>query len=172
MFYDFAAIRERVKMEEVCEWFGVKLTREQSTSRSTCPICKTEEKRAFVVTHAKQMYFCHKCQKGGDCISLYANIEGIGVKEAAAAILARIDAPKPDAGKKLEALAYLVHEHEKVQAIMPADLARRIGAGYAPKGVLAGRCLIPIRDEAGKLLFYIGYSDTLYPTWKLPKNLG
>lgn len=172
-FVDFTKAKQSFSLEEVCSWYGVILKKDGTSSlRSSCPICKGEGDRAFVVTPAKQMWYCFStCQRGGDIIALVSGIEDIPVKDAAAKILARFESPRPTQPNELKPLDYLQPDHPAMQAIMPADLAKRIGAGYAPKGILSGRCLLPIRDETGKLLFYVGFSEKLDPKWKLPKNL-
>jgi DNA primase len=167
-FIDFAAVKSAISIMEVCGWYSLELKQEQSSYRGCCPICKSDEKRAFTVNPDKDMYHCHKCKKGGDQISLVAAIEHISVKDAAARMLEHEEKPTPKA--ELKPLTHLIFEHEAVQALMSPEKAEEVGIGFANKGVLAGRLLLPIRDTSGKLLFYIGYSERLEPRWKLPKN--
>jgi len=61
-------------------------------------------------------------------------------------------------------LIYLEPDHPAVEAIgLSSEDAERIGAGYAPRGILKGTVAIPVRDESGKLLGYIGAIDVKLP---------
>jgi hypothetical protein len=66
-------------------------------------------------------------------------------------------------------LDYIIFEHEAVP--LPKEIAERLGIGYVGKGIMRGRLVIPLRDETGKLLGYVGYSHKMDPPIKFPPNL-
>jgi hypothetical protein len=99
-------------------------------------------------------------------------VKGGSAKEAAAWIAGERSEPeksasgdKPSEGFK--PLEYLVHDHEAVIALgFEPDDAKRLGVGFAPRGVLRGTVAIPIRTEQGHLAGYIGVTDAkLPPRW-------
>ena len=74
----------------------------------------------------------------------------------------------PDA---LNPLDYLEPLHPSVSALgFTEEVAKAVGIGYAPKGTMKGRCLIPLRTEEGKLVGYIGFNPALEPQFKLPSK--
>ncbi len=170
-YVSFAEIKQSVSIETVCEWYGVQLKKDGETLRGCCPIHKGDDPRAFVVTPHKQMFYCHgECKKGGDVIELVRQIDDVSHIEAAHKIAARVASPKPPEQKTLAELTYLQPNHDIVQKLgIPAELAKRLGIGFANKGVLNGYVLIPLREADGTLFAYVG----IHPDkgHKLPRNL-
>lgn len=169
---DFGELKQRVSIERAAEMLGIKLTKSGPQLRGPCPICKTGGDRAFVITPAKGLYFCFgACGKGGDTITMAANIRSCSLREAAGFLAgkeggrsapakgdgSRNDSPQPVTEKVLRPLDYLQASHEAVQALgVSAETCARFGTGFAPKGIMRGRFAIPIHDSAGALLAYGG----------------
>ena len=81
---DFGELKQRVSIERAAEMLGIKLTRSGPQLRGPCPICKAGGDRAFVVTPAKGLYYCFgACGKGGDAITMAANVRNCSLREAA-----------------------------------------------------------------------------------------
>jgi len=61
-------------------------------------------------------------------------------------------------------LDYLIHDHEAVVAlgIEPED-AKRLGCGYAPRGLMKGTVAWPVRLSDGTLVGYVGCNDVILP---------
>ena len=151
-YVDFAALKAKHCITDVLAAYGMlnSLKREGAVLRGTCPLC--EGSRAFVVSVEKQSWYCHSCEFGGDFIKLIAKVQKVSDKDAALDIQ-RVMSDKP----VLEALDHIDPENEAVEAIgFPLPVAHRLGIGYAKKGVLRGKVAVPIRDERGKLIGYIG----------------
>ncbi|MGD0076205.1 MAG: CHC2 zinc finger domain-containing protein [Candidatus Binataceae bacterium] len=169
---DFGELKQRVSIERAAEMLGVKLTKSGPQLRGPCPICKSGGDRAFVVTPAKGLYYCFgACGKGGDAITMAANVRGCSLREAAEFLAgkdgassstpkgdgSRSDSPQPPTEKGLRPLDYLQAAHEAVQALgVSPETCAHFGAGFAPKGIMRGRFAIPIHDRAGTLLAYCG----------------
>ena len=53
------------------------------------------------------------------------------------------------------------------------DACTALGAGYAPKGTMAGRICIPLRLDTGELVGYFGIATKpdMAPLLLFPKNL-
>ena len=169
---DFNELKQRVTIEQAADMLGIKLTKSGAQRRGTCPICKAGGDRAFVITPAKGLYYCFgTCSKGGDAITMAANVRGCSLREAAEflsgksrrsssqakADSSRNDSPQPMIEKGLRPLDYLQTTHEAVKALgVSPETAGHFGAGFAPKGIMRGRFAIPLHDPAGVLLAYCG----------------
>ena len=169
---DFAELKQRVSIEQAADMLGIKLTKSGAQRRGTCPICKAGGDRAFVITPAKGLYYCFgTCSKGGDTITMTANVRGCSLREAAEFLAgksggnslttkrdaSRNDSPQPMTEKGLKPLDYLQATHEAVKALgVSPETAGHFGAGFAPKGIMRGRFAIPLHDPAGVLLAYCG----------------
>ena len=171
-FIDFAALKTRVTIEQVIAWLGVELKPAGNQLRGHCPICKSPDARAFVVTPSKGLWFCQAERVGGDMIKLVSALKKIEQKDAAALIQQTFaegtvnstvnstvseNRANPGPQQGMKPLDYLVADNEAVQALgISPDTCRAFGAGYAPKGVLRGRLAIPIHARDGTLLAYCG----------------
>ena len=104
-------------------------------------------------------------------IALAAHCLKLETREAAIEIQKAFN-QKPEAPEGLLKVAeYLEHGHASVLALgLTEDLATALGVGYAPRGVLKGRVLIPMRTADGTLSGYAGFSETLEPKLKLPSK--
>lgn len=156
----------------MAERLGIKLTARGQQLRGKCPSGEGDD-RSLAVTPAKRVWYSFAAEKGGDCISLVAFVRNCTPKEAAAWIVGD-QANEPEKSSREEAavsgfkpLDYLQPDHEAVAAlgIEPED-ARRIGCGYAPRGILRGKVAWPVRLPDGTLVGYIGVTEcALPPRW-------
>lgn len=174
-FVDFAALKERVAIDDVLSDLGLQMKHHAGQWRGPCPTCKTGGNRALVITPEKSAFYCFGGRNGGDVIALVAHIRGLSMKDAGLE-LARMtgkgsgaeDHPsvrgdtvpeernKGDA-RSLQPLAYLQPDHELVAKLgLSHDSCEQFGAGYAPKGIMRGRLAIPIHDLDGNLVAYCG----------------
>jgi len=167
---DFARIKQEHSLESVAERLGLQLKKHGNALRGPCPSGQGDD-RAFVLTPGKGWY-SFAAQKGGDVIALVSFARGCSAKEAAAWIAGN----QPEKSTKAEpqtdgfkALEYLQPEHEAVVAIgFPEDVAKAVGIGFAPRGIMRGKVAIPIRLPNGTLIGYCGVEDATLPSeWKL-----
>jgi hypothetical protein len=64
----------------------------------------------------------------------------------------------------LQPLAYLEADHPAVEAAgFNPEEAQAIGIGFAGRGMMRGTVAVPIRDEHGTLLGYIGVTEARCP---------
>lgn len=177
---DFAQIKRDHNIKDVAERLGLTLKKNGATYRCPCPSGEGNE-RGFVITPEKGVFYSFPKQKGGDCISLVAFVQGCDLKTAAAWITGDQNVPekkkrvepaekepeaKPSEGFK--PLAYLQPDHPAVDALgFDPEFAKQHGIGYAPRGVMRGLVAIPVRDSKGRLMGYIGTVDARLPsTWR------
>jgi DNA primase len=186
---DFQLIKERVSIEAAAQALGLRVTKSGASLRGECPACGTGGSRALALTPSKELFYCFSAGAGGDVISLWGHIKKCSLAQAGDQLAATFSignsgtvnrapvnsaqsttphAPPAPPQHGFKALDYLEPEHDAVVAAgLDADTCRFIGAGYAPKGVLRGTVAIPIRDESGTLLGYVGVTEVLLP----PKGL-
>jgi len=183
-FIDFVALKERVRIENAADLLGLRLTKSGNQLRGPCPICKTGGDRALAITPAKNLFYCFGSQSGGDQIQLAAHVRNCKLTEAAELLggtsttvqststvstVSKEHATSPPHEKgPLKPLDYLEPDHPAVEAagFDPIE-ARALGIGYASKGLMRGTVAVPIRDETGALLGYIGVTEARLP----PKGL-
>ena len=91
-FIDFAEIKQQVSIEQVASWLELTFEDTGKQLRGCCPIHKGSDKRDFVITPTKGLFYCFKCQEGGDQIKLYALLKGCDQKSAANEIARRLGA--------------------------------------------------------------------------------
>lgn len=166
---DFQQVKRIATMESVLALLNVPLKKSGEQLRGCCPICGDDNPRAFVVTPAKGLTYCFKCEKGGDQIQLYADVKKLDVKAAAAELEKHFKTEPPET--TFEALDYLEPGHPAVAALgIAEDVAKALGAGYAPKGIMRGRVCIPIRTHKGKLVAYLGVNLAMDEPLKFPSK--
>lgn len=169
-FVDFEELKARVGFGQVIQLLALPMKKTGNQWRGACPTCAKGGERALVVTDQKAWY-CFAAKKGGDQIALVAHIQNSSVKEAAQFLAksagTRTDETVPqeqDEERILAPLSYLEHDHAAVLAIgFDPELAKALGIGYAPKGLMRGTVAIPVRDEKGVLQGYVGVEDARLP---------
>ena len=165
MFVDFKQVRALATISQVAEW----LMLEMKNNRTQCP-ANEGDKRELVLTPEKELFYCFGCKRGGDSIELTAHVMGVSQKDAALHIQSRFHGYTPDKrGLPENGLDYLDYGHITVKALgLSPEKAEALGIGWAPRGTMRNRLLIPLRDTSGKLLGYISYGDDGF---RLPRNL-
>jgi hypothetical protein len=197
---DFAAIKERIAIERVLPLLQLNLRHANNQYRGPCPTCKSGGDRALVITPGKEAFYCFGSKRGGDVIALVAHIRGMQQREAAAFIVeqfqldggnsnistdnisSRNSSPEPRPatveakGRRgpLTALDYLVSNHPVIGLLgLSAASIEALGGGFAPKGTMIGRIVIPLRLPEGELVGYLGIATRpdQSPLLKFPPNL-
>lgn len=124
-FVDFAALKEKVKIEDVCQTYDLKVNMRGVQGRGPCQ-CGHGGDRALAVNTQKQSAYCFGARQGGDFIWLISHVKSCSQREAAADIAKQfsIDSspsapPAPESKKDdyLEALRDMID-----------DLEMRVGA--------------------------------------------
>lgn len=170
---DFAELKRELTIEQIAQWLGLETTGANGQLRCRCPV-RDGGKRALVITPQRGLFYCFapECQTGGDLIELVAHCRQMSTRDAALEVQAAFGArPAPPDG--LDKVAgYLDPDHAAVQALgFTAEAATALGIGYAGRGIMKGRVLIPLRMADGTLTGYAGFSSSLDPPLKLPLKL-
>ena len=182
---DFKSLKQRIPIDHVLARYGVKLRPAgPHTLCGACPLpthTSRKSRQSFSVNLSLQVWSCHSAscvaardgRIGGHVIDLVAILEGCSLREAGLrlqdwfsagasyaaplrpALASSAAQPNRPLGFALQRIdtghAYLAH-----RGILPAT-ARLFGVGmYQGAGFLAGRCVIPIRDEHSRLVAYAG----------------
>lgn len=191
-YVNFADLKARLTIEQVAtDFLGLKLTPSGNQLRGMCPVCEGD-KRGLAITPEKGLFNCFSAGKGGDLISLAAHVGQVSLREAAEALSKHFSAPArpvatPAKGLKeapvprrdarsdaLQPLGYLTTDHPAIEALgLSAAACDAIGIGYAPKGTMVKRVLIPLRLPDGTLTGYMGIATAIdqTPLLRFPDNL-
>lgn len=181
-FIDFTSVKEQINIAGAAERLGLQLKRSANQLRGFCLRCKSGGDRALVITPDKGSFYCWAEKTGGDVIALVAHIKDIGMRDAAEYLVGRpqeandnVPAAKPkETQKGIKPLDYLDHEHESIKALGIDPLyAKEYGIGYASKGTMRGRVLLPVSNRTCILLGYCGVAadQKAQPRFLLPQNL-
>ncbi len=188
MYHDFRAIKTQVSFQQVLEMLGVSFKLSGEQLRAKCPICKDPNERGLVCTPAKGLYYCFHEKQGGDIIKLASLALGVTEKEAAKKIAIHVGieeaqpaatptepvkaAVSPKGG--LQPLDYLQTDWDgRAELFVSPETLRHFGAGYAPKGMMQGRLAVPLHDNVGTLVAYVGVAmkpEEAQVRYKFPKD--
>jgi DNA primase len=195
-FVDFQKIKETVTIVQVLDMLGIKHLKPHGQAlRGVCPICQIGNDRTFVVTPAKNSFFCFSEKMGGDIIELAARFYRIPQKEGAQRIAQHFGqtgttaVTPPNSATKPPPDAHASGFDPKVYqaSLDPAHAAlkdcgaqeqtiRDFDGGYCTRGLNRGRLVLPIHDGAGTILAFMGLAlkgeqpDILFPKGFEPPN--
>jgi len=183
---DFKSLKQCIPIDQVLARYGVRLRRAgPHTLCGTCPLpthTSRQSRESFSVNLSLQVWSCHSAsciaarggRIGGHVIDLVAIMERCGLREAGLRLQdwfsLRASHPAPVRALTLEcsaaqpnrplgfALQRIDTRHPYLtQRGISLATARLFGVGmYRGTGFLAGRCVIPIRDERSRLVAYAG----------------
>ena len=183
---DFRSIKQRIPLDAVLARYGVKLRSVgPHTLCGPCPLpahTSRNSRDSFSVNLSLQVWSCHSAsciaarggRLGGHVIDLVTIMERCSLREAglrlqdwfrvrpshpattiAPTMASSAATPNRPLGFVLQGIDTL-HPYLTQRGISPAT-AQLFGVGlYRGAGFLAGRCVIPIRDENSQLVAYVG----------------
>jgi DNA primase len=184
---NFGAIKKRVPLAAVLAHYRIDELRRSGPDRlrGRCPLHGGAGREAFHVNTAEQVFHCFSCGAGGSVFDLVAALEGCGIREAAQRLSGwRNDnfAPESTITKKTSSVAPLGFRLRGVDVRHPYLISRGIheatahefGIGYyAGPGLMSRRLVIPIDDDAGRLVGYCGRSlDGSEPRYRFPAGFA
>jgi len=189
--FDFKYLKKNVPIKYVLEKKGLLPSFKRCGDKliGPCPIHGGDNKRSFVATISKNLWFCFtKCNAGGDVIELVRRLEHLNYRQIAK-YLASISYVLPGPYERCSALSvqkdfrpfikpvHLIPDALllKQKAIHP-DTARKFEAGaYCGAGFLQGCVAVRLHDHLGNPLGYAG--RRIQPNmvkslgkWKFPKG--
>jgi DNA primase len=195
---DFKRLKQSISIAHVLARYGVRLRSVgPHTLCGPCPLpthTSRQSRLSFSVNLSLQVWSCHSAsciearggRLGGHVIDLVAIIERCGLREAGLrlqdwfGVRASQPAPvrpamTPSAAQPNRPLGFALQRIDTrhpylTQRGISAATARLFGVGmYRGNGFLAGRCVIPIRDEKSRLVAYAGRAvDGEEPKYRFP----
>jgi DNA primase len=187
---EFAAIKRAVPLAAVLQHYRIEELRRsgQNQLRGHCPLHRGEGRETFHVNTAEQVFHCFSCGAGGSVLDLVAAVEGCGLREAAEKLsewgMPGNFAPsqKATVTKKTRSVPPLRFRLRGVDVQHPylasrgirETTAREFGIGfYSGPGLMSQRLVIPIEDEAGRLVGYCGRSlEGSQPRYRFPAGFA
>lgn len=183
---DFLDIKRHAPIARVAEMLQLRLKKDTGGFRCSCPV-NDGNPRAIKITPdyknkdgSSGAFFCHSCKASGDAIGLYAHVKDCDNYDAATALAQffKVDSPATDppaADGSMKPLDYLSTDHEVIELLgLTEDVCEALGIGFAAKGTMNGRLLIPLRLSDGTLCGYLGLAtrEDQSPLVKLPSDLA
>jgi hypothetical protein len=194
---NFKQLKADVAIEQVVAHYGVHLRRIGGTElRGRCPLpthSSSRSRDSFAVNIARNVWSCRSlsCMQarggrpGGNILDFVALMERCSIQEAALRlqrwsgsaerlIVPREARPDPVVSENPPlhfTLQYVEATHPYLTSRgLSLRTARMFGLGfYAGKGLLRGRIVIPIHNEAGELVAYAGRAiDNQEPKYRFP----
>jgi DNA primase len=184
---EFATIKRTVPLIAVLAHYRIGELRRSGKDhlRGRCPLHGGEGRESFHANTAEQIFHCFSCGAGGSVLDLVAAIECCGLRQAAeklsdwrgpwalderawqATVTKKIESVPP-LGFRLRGVD-LRHPYLGSRGISETTAAE-FGVGfYAGPGLMGQRLVIPIHEEAGRLVGYGGRSlDGSEPRYKFP----
>jgi DNA primase len=183
---DFKSLKQRIPIDHVLSRYGVKLRSVgPHTLCGACPLpthTSRHSRQSFSVNSSLHVWSCHSIScvaargghLGGHVIDLVAIMERCSLREAGLRLqdwfrvrtsqtpLVRVPAMASSAAEPNRPLGFALRRIDTrhpylAQRGISAATARLFGVGiYHGTGFLAGRCVIPIRDEKSQLVAYSG----------------
>src|SRR2546428_5896473 len=190
----FKQIKADVGIEQVLQRYGVRLRRVGGELRGPCPLPTHTSRRSrdsFSVSVARNVWSCRSqsCMQarlghaGGNILDLVALMERCSVRDAAlrlqdwsGTMLPRPPVPAEESAAAVNAsldcaLQHIDPHHAYLaERGLRGETTRAFGVGfYRGKGFLRGRIVIPIHDEHGTLIAYVGRAiDGQEPKYRFP----
>ena len=173
---NFAAVKQGVEMEAVLRHYQVDDLQggRGGRYRGRCPIHRGEGRDAFHVDVKRKIFHCFSCGAGGDVLDLVALLNQCTLREAALQLRDWF----PGAAMRGEQstrqrvtkgnicvnppLKFTLRGVDGGHVYLAAreiqeSTAVRFGVGfYRGPGLMSGRIVIPIHDEGGRLVAYVG----------------
>jgi DNA primase len=194
---DFKQIKADVGIEQVLARYGVRLRSMSRTEwRGRCPLPMHHSSRSrdsFMVNLARNVWSCHSqsCTQarggraGGNVLDLVALMEGCSIRDAALRLrswsgvlpprtVMPLAETRPEPNTPLPfSLQHVDGRHPYLAARgLTRATIRAFGVGlYRGRGFLRGRIVIPIHNEQGELMAYVGRApDDAIPKYRFPKG--
>lgn len=188
---EFEAIKRSVPLLTALAYYRITELRRSGKHRlrGRCPLHGGEGRETFHVETAAQMFHCFSCGAGGSVLDLVAAIERCSLRQAAEKLSGWQGRWAPDdqdrqatVTKKIESVPPLRFHLRGVDLRHPYLASRGIGETtaaefgvgfYAGPGLMAHRLVIPIDNEAGRLVGYCGRAlDGSEPRYKFPAGFA
>jgi len=170
---DFDKLNATISCVQVAQALGLKLNEKHPGQyRTKCPVC--DDNGQGLSIHQTKGFQCwpSKGEASGRAVNLVMHLRGCSNVEAGRWLNDQFIKEPPRPSKTVQeqrnegfkALTYLDPDHDAVGILgFDAEIARKLGIGYAPKGVLRGKVAIPVRLPNGELFGYIGIDDCVLP---------
>jgi DNA primase len=189
---DFKMIKAAVTMTAVLDRYQVNwLRKSKDELRGRCPIHQGDGENAFHVNLTKNAFNCFSCKARGNVLDFVAAMEKCSVRDAGLKLKGwySITEPAPTVNKPKGApaergvgeleenrpltfqLKGIDHGHPYLeQRGITKETAEKFSVGFfGGRGSMHGRVVIPIHNERGELVAYVGRSiDGSEPRYRLP----
>lgn len=176
----FEQLRREVLIEDVLRHYGIleRLRKRRNELVGLCPFHE-ETKPSFSASTSKNAFICFACSARGGVLEFVAAMEGVSVRQAGLLVAdwfqvgSEAPANGPQRASKPQGppergllenkpltfeLQHVDYEHAYLrERRLTHETAKLFEVGlYSGKGLMAGRVVIPVHDESGRLVAYCG----------------
>ena len=195
---NFREIKQTISIEAVLGRYHWKYRRRRGDRvQGCCPIHRGQREDAFHVDLRNNGFHCFSCQAHGGVLDLVVAMERCSLRQAGLLLTewfaVTAELRRLESTVHYQKTAQLIREKERLAAplqftLRPVDsehaylrergidtrTAAHFGVGYyAAPGLLQGRVVIPIHNERGQLVAYVGRSiNENGPKYKLPTDFA
>jgi len=184
-YIDFKAVKDAVTIDRTAQLLNLQLKQSGTQLRGQCPACQSDDDRSLAITPAKNVYFCHAGQTGGDCISLVAHILTLTMKDAAEWLQETLPQQrtatvptKPEARNQPAPALKAFDPAVFAQKLAYTDEVKALGLSEEDAqrftiGFVRGKVYFPVRDANGLIAGFIGFANgelKLPPQWLPPPS--
>ncbi len=171
--FDIERLKREISILDILKYYGFRSLRKSGNEYvGSCPLHGGDNPTGFHVNTQKNLWRCFTRCGGGSVIDLVMIKEDVGMVEALKLLeklkkvvgSRSVEVSKGTAEKKV--IQEVVHEVLNIDPLhysikdrgISFELAEEFGMGYCSTGYFQGRIVIPLHDNKGKLLGYIGRS--------------
>jgi predicted RNA-binding Zn-ribbon protein involved in translation (DUF1610 family) len=151
------------------ELLGLEVTQAGKYVHFDCPECN---KKAVSACYGekKNLWICPECRAKGNIISLTMKLKGLPYEEAKTLLESKaVSLAVTKITDELNLILEL-YPHESIKDFSP-EFCQDYGIGYCRKGIMAGHIAIPVHDENGMKVAYVGVNAKTGKL-KFPKNFN
>lgn len=168
---DFAAIKAQARFDTVLARYGLETTGQGAERMIRCPF-HDDRTPSCAINLDKKLFHCFGCGAQGSILDFIALMDSCSVADAAQQLADWDNVAQPFAetagvAKERaqqrsgnEPLTFALrldphHPYLRVRGVSEKTVAR-FGLGFCDRGIMKGRICVPIHDERGRLVAYVG----------------
>lgn len=168
---DFATIKAHARFDTVLARYGLETTGQGAERMIRCPF-HDDRTPSCAINLDKKLFHCFGCGAQGTILDFIALMDSCSVADAAQQLADWGNSTKPCAqtagvakeraqqASSNEPLTFALrldpcHPYLRARGVSEETVAR-FGLGYCDRGLMKGRICVPIHDEHGRLVAYVG----------------
>jgi DNA primase len=179
---DFAAIKAQARFDIVLARYGLETTGQGAERMIRCPF-HDDRTPSCAINLDKKLFHCFACGAQGTILDFIALMDSCSIVDvvnlladwgyiAKPAGVAKGQAQQGSGNVPLTFTLQLDPHHPYLRARgVSEETVARFGLGFCDRGIMKGRICVPIHDEHGRLVAYVGRWAVSVPPSRTPRYL-